>query len=239
MTQRRRRRRIFTTITVVVGLLSVVPLVAGAARLVSLKAPEVSMADNARIAVGGLGLPVHIVSANIFAIVGGLAVLWRRRRDRHRVLGKIAGIAGLVASSSGIWLTLVVTPREGTSPLLAVVRLASAGAMGLFIVLGVQAARRGALRRHQVWMARAMALGLSAATQVLTAGVVFGLLGTNAWLDLLGMTAGYVINLAVAEVWLRLPQGHAQASSSSSSSLSSSAVPTPAKIVGVAQVLKG
>ena len=202
----RRRRRVFTAITVVVGLLSVVPLVAGASRIVSMNAPAlVSMADNARLAVAGVGVPIHIVSANVFAILGGLALLWRRRRERHRLLGKIAGVAGMVAAVSGIWLTVVVTPREGTSPLLAVVRLVAASAMGLFIVVGIQAARRRELRRHQVWMARAMAIGFSGATQVLTAGVVFGIFGTNAWLELLGMTAGYVINLAIAEVWLGRP----------------------------------
>jgi hypothetical protein len=77
-------------------------------------------------------------------------------------------------------------------------------------------------------MARALAIGLSGATQVLTAGVTYWVLGTSEWPDLLGRLAGYVINLAIAEAWLRHESAHLPAPAKRSRRLDA----TPTATVG-------
>jgi hypothetical protein len=76
--------------------------------------------------------------------------------------------------------------------------------MAAAIVLAVVAIRRGDVRTHSAWMTRAYAIGLGAGTQVFTFlpwTLVFGAPDQAVHSVLMG--AGWVINLAVAEVVIR------------------------------------
>jgi hypothetical protein len=83
-------------------------------------------------------------------------------------------------------------------------RIGFGTAMATFIVVGFLAIRRGDVATHSAWMTRAYAIGLGAGTQVLTFlpwTLAFGAPGQAMHAVLMG--AGWVINLAVAEVVIR------------------------------------
>ena len=76
--------------------------------------------------------------------------------------------------------------------------------MILSIILGFISIRRRNITEHQAWMTRAYAIGMGAATQVLTGMVGALTLGTvNEFENALLMGAAWVINLAIAEWSIR------------------------------------
>ena len=99
-------------------------------------------------------------------------------------------------------------PSDGD--LLRAFRLFFGTGMVVAILLGLTAALRRDLRCHRAWMMRGYAIGLGAGTQVLTHvpwPLAFGVPGefTRAML----MAAGWVINLVVAEWFIRSRPGAA------------------------------
>jgi uncharacterized membrane protein len=192
---------------VVVGLLllGLFPLIFGALRLVELGGGPALMPPNTRIAPAAL--VVHIVGAFAFAVLGPFqfAAGFRRRRPLwHKLAGRVGVVGGLMAALSGLWMTLMYAPQPGTGPLLFVLRLVFGSAMVASMVLGVDAARHGDINRHRAWITRGYAIGLGAATQMLTLMIGEAVAGS---VDELGNGllngAGWVINLAVAEWVIR------------------------------------
>jgi len=128
--------------------------------------------------------------------------LWRRGTGWHRWVGRLLVPCGLVVGFSGLWMTLFYPRPAGASDLLYVLRLLFGSGMVLSIVLGYAAIRRQDILQHRAWMMRGYAIGLGAATQVLTGmigALVFG--PPNELGNALLMGAAWVINLAVAE-WI-------------------------------------
>ena len=78
--------------------------------------------------------------------------------------------------------------------------------MAVFIVLGFTAIRGGDVARHRAWMTRAYALALGAGTQVITQGVGQAVFGISELTTDLGLGAGWMLNLAVAEYIIRRPR---------------------------------
>ena len=192
---------------VVVGLLllGLLPLIFGTLRLIELAGGPTLMPPNTRIAPAALA--VHIVGATAFALLGPFqfAAGLRRRWPRwHKLAGRVGVLGGLMAAFSGLWMTLMYAPQPGTGALLFVLRLVFGSAMVASTVLGVDAARRGDINRHRAWITRGYAIGLGAATQMLTLMIGQMLAGP---VDELGNGllngAGWVINLAVAEWAIR------------------------------------
>lgn len=96
-------------------------------------------------------------------------------------------------------------PGAPGGALLWAVRLVVATAMAASIVLGFAAIRRRDSAAHRAWMTRAYALALGAGTQVFTQGTGEALFGTSDLSTALSITAGWVINAAVAEWIIRRP----------------------------------
>jgi hypothetical protein len=95
-------------------------------------------------------------------------------------------------------------PYPAASDLLFVFRLVFGSGMVFSIVYGFIAIRRGDMIRHRAWMTRGYAIGLGAATQMLTGMVGELAFGPPSELgNALLMGAGWVINLAIAEWVLR------------------------------------
>lgn len=186
--------------------LSLIPLVAGTLRLVQLAGgPEVIPAD-ARFAGFPTALIVHIVGAGLFALVGVLQFLPRfRRRHRswHRRGGRVLAVAGLAVAGSALWMTLLYAPKPGTGDLLYLMRLLFGSAMAACLVLGFVAIRRRDLPAHRAWMIRAYAIAVAAGTQAFTEGIAQALVGTGELSGDLAKSAGWIINLAVAEWAIR------------------------------------
>ncbi|CAM3316517.1 DUF2306 domain-containing protein [Kibdelosporangium persicum] len=185
--------------------LSAVPVIAGAARLTELGGGGPVTARNARFFAAPLPLVLHIVGASAFCVLGALQFAPRLRgRGWHRAAGRWLVPCGLVAALSGLWMTLSYQIPD--SVVLAAARLVFGSAMAVCLVLGVVAIRRRDVIRHRAWMTRGYAIGLGAGTQVLTLLPLSVVTETPDELSrALLATAGWVINLAVAEWIIRKP----------------------------------
>ena len=188
--------------------LSAIPVVAGSLRLLEIAGGPQLLPANPRIDAVPAPVVVHIVAAAVFAILGVFqfsARLRRRRPSWHRRSGRVLVGAGLAVAGSGLWMTLFYTGAPG-GQLLWAVRLLVGSAMAAFIVLGFTAIRRRDIAAHRAWMVRAYALAVGAGTQAFTQGVGEALFGTGELSTALSMSAGWVINVAVAEWVIRRPR---------------------------------
>jgi uncharacterized membrane protein len=198
-------------------LISLVPVLAGAFRVVQLLGgPELIPADDR---FGGFPLPLvaHIVGAIVFLVVGAFQLVPRFRRNHpgwHRRAGRVLAVAGLLVAGSALWMTLLYAAKPGTGSLLYALRLVFASAMAVCLVLGVTTIRRGDVIAHRAWMIRAYAIGLAAGTQAFTGGIGGALFGKGAVQGDLAMGSAWFINLAVAEWAIRRQGGSGSASRS-------------------------
>ncbi len=186
-------------------IISIIPLISGALRLVEAAGGPQLMPANPRIAADPAPVVVHIVAATVYAILGAFqfpARLRRRHRTWHRASGRVLIAAGLLVAVSGLWMT-VFYPGAPGGALLWTVRLVVGSAMATAIVLGFTAIRRRDIAAHRAWMIRAYALGLGAGTQTVTQGVGEAAFGTGDVSTALSMSAAWLINAAVAEWVIR------------------------------------
>ena len=200
-----------------VGLiaLSLIPVLAGAVRLNELMgSPEIT-ANNARFVASPIPVTVHIVSVTLYSLLGALQFVPSLRRGRpswHRIAGRILVPAGVLVAVSGLWMNFFYPRPVGDGESLVVVRLIFGSAMLASIVLAVLAIRRRDFPSHGAWMTRGYAIALGAGTQVFTMlpwVLVFGPIGAGDELPrTVLMTAGWVINLAVAEYIIRRGRAH-------------------------------
>ena len=186
-------------------LLSLVPAVAGTARLAQL-AGGAETAENARFFAQPIPVVVHILVVIPYTIVGAFQFspgFRRRNRPWHRAAGRVLGVFGLMAALTGLWMAHFYPWPEGDGVGVYVERLVFGTAMVMSIVLGVDAVRRRDFKAHGAWMTRAYAIGLGAGTQVFTHLPWFILIegkpGESGRTVMMG--AGWVINVLVAE-WI-------------------------------------
>jgi uncharacterized membrane protein len=188
-------------------LLSAFPLAAGAFRLSQLAGGAEITPANARFFASPLPVVLHIVGAGAYALLGAFQFAngFRRRRPGwHRVAGRLVVLCGLLVGLSGLWMTVFYSLPASDGELLYVFRLLFGSAMVMSIVLGFTTIRRGDVNGHRAWMARGYAIGLGAATQMLTLMVGEIIAGPPSELSrALLMGAAWVINLAVAEWVIR------------------------------------
>jgi uncharacterized membrane protein len=198
-----------------VGLivLSLIPVLAGAMRLNELMGSPQVTANNARFVASPIPITMHIVSVTVYSLLGAVQFvpsLRRRTSSWHRIAGRILVPAGVLVALSGLWMSAFYPRPAGDGESLVVVRLMFGSAMFASIVLAVLAIRRRDFASHGAWMTRGYAIALGAGTQVFTLlpwVVVFGPIGAADELPrTVLMTAGWVINLGVAEYVIRRPE---------------------------------
>jgi len=186
-------------------LLSLVPVLAGSMRLTELTSGGTVTPENARFFDSPVPVVVHIVASTVFLLLGALQFAPSLRRRRwHRLAGRVVMPAGLLSALSALWMTLFYDLPAINGVALLVMRLGFGTAMATGIVLAFVAIRRGDVVTHSAWMTRAYAIGLGAGTQVFTFlpwTLVFG--PPDQAMNAVLMGAGWVINLAVAEVVIR------------------------------------
>ena len=107
-----------------------VPILANALRRVAMAVAPAAPSSGEG---GGMSLPVilHVVGATVFVVLGALqfsAGFRRRRPSWHRIAGRVAILAALLAAGSGIWLAFATLANY--SPLLFVFRLLGRGRAG-------------------------------------------------------------------------------------------------------------
>jgi hypothetical protein len=106
----------------------------------------------------------------------------------------------MAVATSALWMALFYERQPGTGELAFLFRLAFGSGMAACIVLGFSAIRRGEVLTHQAWMTRAYAIALAAGTQTFTLAVGPAIFGSGALTRDLSLGAGWVVNLAVAEL---------------------------------------
>jgi len=183
-----------------------IPAVAGSLRLVELAGGPLLLPANPRMTASPLPVFVHVLSAVPYAVLGAFQFSSRLRRRRprwHRRTGKAVVALGLLVAFSGLWMTLFYARQPGTGELSYLFRLAFGSALAACIVLGFSAIRRGDVTTHRAWMTRAYAIALAAGTQVVTLGIGSAVSGTSVLITDLALGAGWVVNLAVAELVIR------------------------------------
>jgi hypothetical protein len=195
-------------IPVLLVILSLVPLLGGIVRMISIAPHAAVTPENARFVGSRVPIIFHVVSAVTFSLLGAFqfsAGLRARFPTWHRSAGRWLAAFGLVAALSGLWMTAFYPiPRGMQGPLLYWVRLAVGSAMFASIVLAWRSILERRVARHEAFMIRAYALGQGAGTQVLVLGPWTLLTGESLGLtrDLL-MTLSWVINILVAEAIIR------------------------------------
>lgn len=189
-------------------VLSLIPLLAGALRIVELLGGPVVIPADQRFTTSPLPVVLHILGAATYALVGALEFVPRLRRQHlgwHRRSGRVVAAAGFVVAGSALWMTLFYAPQPGTGELLHALRLVFGSAMAACLVLGITTVRRGDLAGHRAWMIRAYAIALAAGTQAFTQGIGVAVFGPGPLHVDLCQAAGWVINLGVAEWVIRRP----------------------------------
>ncbi len=185
--------------------LSLVPALAGSARVTELASGAAMTADNARFVVMPVPVVVHVVAAIPFSMVGALQFMpqFRMRHPQwHQAAGKTLVVLGLLVALSGLWMTQYYPWPPGDGAVLYAERLVVGSWMLGCIGVALDAIRRRDFAAHGAWMTRAYAIALGAGTQVFTHlpyVLLVGKPGTAARAVLMG--AGWVINVGVAE-WM-------------------------------------
>ena len=188
-------------------LLSIVPMIAGSARIAELASGAEITPENARFFASPLPVIVHIISSILFCIVGAFQFVpgFRHRHlSWHRTAGWLLMSCGIAAALSGLWMTRFYPWPEGDGELLYAMRLVVEAAMLVSIGLSIVAVRRRDFASHGDWIIRGYAIGLGAGTQVLTHLPWFLLMDTSTpgeFPRAMMMGAGWAINIVVAE-WI-------------------------------------
>jgi uncharacterized membrane protein len=189
--------------------LAFVPVVIGSIRVVQLLGGPEGIEPDARFEAAPAAVVVHVVASVIYVVLGAFQFSARTRRRHpawHRRTGRVLVPLGLLIAASALWLTLLYDRKDGTGTLLYGVRLLVAAGMGSCIVLGFAAVRRRDIGTHRAWMMRAYALALGAGTQAFAVGFGEALFGTGVVRTDLMMSAGWALNLVIAEVLIRRPR---------------------------------
>jgi len=188
-------------------LLSLIPILAGVARLTELTGGAVATEHNARFLDSPVPVVTHIVSVTVFCLLGAfqfVPALRRRAGKWHRRAGRVLIPAGLLAALSGMWMVVFYPHPQGDGLALGVIRLFFGSAMAVSLVLGIRAIVRRDFISHGEWMTRAYAIAVAAGTQALLlipGAILFGSRDEPSRAVLMG--AAWVVNLAVAEYLIR------------------------------------
>jgi uncharacterized membrane protein len=210
-TQRGQRPSDWKILAALVAL-SAVPALAGTARLAELARGTAITAANARFFAMPLPVVLHILAVIPFSLLGALqfAPAFRaRHRAWHRASGRVVVVCGLIAALTGLWMTLVYPWPAGDGDALYIERLVFGTGMLTSMLLAINAIRQRNFTLHGEWMLRAYAIGMGAGTQVLTHLPYFLLVGQpDEAARAVLMGAGWVINVVLAEWWIRRASGH-------------------------------
>lgn len=184
--------------------LSLIPVIAGSARLVGLSSGGPVTPESARFHEVPWPVVVHIIGATLFCGVGSLQFhrgLRQTRPQWHRVLGRVLLPAGLAAAFSGLWMTFFYPLRPALQgDLLLAARTVVGTLMVGFLILAWLRVLQRDFGAHRAWVTRAYALGAGAGTQALVGLPVLLVVGQPSqpvWEVL--MTLSWVINAVIAE----------------------------------------
>lgn len=189
--------------------LSLVPAAAGIARASQLASGVAITTDNARFFADPFPVVAHIAAVIPFSVLGAFQFSAHLRASHprwHRAAGRLLVVCGFAAALTGLWMARFYPWPLNDGTMVYALRMLFGGAMLVSLLKGIEAILHRDFAAHGDWMMRAYAIGMGAATQVLTHlpwFLIVGQPGEAARSVLMG--AGWVINLAVAERIIRRP----------------------------------
>jgi uncharacterized membrane protein YozB (DUF420 family) len=187
-------------------LLTLIPILAGAARVTELTGSPIVSEANARFVSSPIPVLVHIVSATLFSLLGAFQFVpgLRRRNRWHRLAGRVLVPAGAAVALSGIAMVLFSDHAPGDGIAVSVLRLVFGALMLASLALGVRAIIRRDFPSHGAWMTRAYAIAVAAGTQAIVLipqSIIFGKFDEVS--RAVAMGGAWVLNLVVAELVIR------------------------------------
>jgi uncharacterized membrane protein len=188
--------------------LSLVPSLAGGARLEQLATGAAVTPENARFFASPIPVVLHVLAVVPYSMLGAVQFapgLRRRYPAWHRLAGRVLLLCALVTAITGLWMAQFYEWPAADGEAVYLMRLIVGTAMLASIAASVGAIRRRDFHRHGEWMIRAYALAMGAGTQVLTHLPWFVFVGQptetpRAWL----MGLAWAINAVVAERVIRM-----------------------------------
>jgi uncharacterized membrane protein len=189
-------------------LLALVPVGSGVARVLELGTSATITPENQRFFAAPLPIIAHSLSGIVFLILGAFQFSPSLRGQKvgwHKTLGRILIPSGLIMAFSGMWMAHFNDLPNYDGVLVYATRMLFGGWTVLSIVLATLAIFRKDFGNHGVWMTRGYAVGSGGNTQVFTAAPLFLFFPEylNDLTRAVGLGAGWVINLAVAEWVIR------------------------------------
>lgn len=184
--------------------LSLVPIAAGASRMIELsEAATDPSSTGAQYSGDDAPLLIHILSGVIFALMVAYQTAPGPRVRHpmgHRILGRVAVSLGMIASATGVWLIVGYPMSQMATALGNAVRVTFAVALAFSIMLAVVSIRRRQTLKHRFWMIRAFAIAIAGSTQAVLIGGWSALIGEprRDTIALL-LTLGFAINSLIAE----------------------------------------
>jgi uncharacterized membrane protein len=189
-------------------LLALVPSASGVARVLELGTSTTITPENQRFFAAPVPIIAHSLSGILFLILGAFQFTPRLRRPKlgwHKMAGRLLIPSGLVMALSGMWMAHFNDLPQYDGVVVYATRMLFGGWTVLAIVLATVAVYRRDFTNHEVWMTRGYAIGAGGGTQVFTAAPLF-LFFPEYLNDLnraIGLGAGWVINLVIAEWVIR------------------------------------
>jgi uncharacterized membrane protein len=160
-------------------------------------------ADNARFLVNPLQIYLHAGGGMLYLFLGAFQFsqpLRARFPKWHRLSGRAAVLAGVLAALSALWMTETF-PQVPFNPH-EVYGFRILFSLGWFacLALGINAAMNRDIANHRAWMMRAYAIGLGGSTTAIILGSWLLLYGTpSAKIFALATGAAWVINLLIVQ----------------------------------------
>lgn len=218
--------------------LSLVPALAGSARLAQLASDAPITPENARFIAAPLPVLLHIPAAMLYSMLGAFQFapgIRARHRRWHRYVGRALIPLGLLVAVTGLYMAHFYPWPPGDGLIVYAERVLVGVAMIVFLALGIQAIRTRSFSAHGEWMIRAYAIALGAGTQVFTHLPWFLFVDRTPGETPRGimMGAGWLINIAIAEWAIRrgrsvVPLTAATRRGTAGTAASGGAVPDPA-----------
>lgn len=185
--------------------ISLVPLLAGVVRVFGIATGVGTVEGHARFAADPVPAVLHIIGLTFFTTFGALQFSPALRKQRwHRVAGRVLAPMGIIGAVCGVWMVLTWPPKQYDTVALNFLRVTVALSIAAFVAVSVVAVRCGDVDAHRRWMTRAYALALGAGTQFFThIPVLIAPSRQSDNTELVLMSAGWLINIAVAEWAIR------------------------------------
>ena len=163
---------------------------------------------------------LHIVAGGLFLLLAPLQfvpAIRNRYLGMHRRMGRVLIIVALISGAAGLFFGLY-------RPIGGVREAVGIALFGVFLFIaairGYVAIRNGQVERHREWMIRAFATALAISTVRVVAVVIdIGQIAANnpRTQFVLSIWSGWLITLAIAEIWIRYSRGRFSSGSFSSS----------------------